>query len=585
MQLSVRAKLFLVTVLAIVAVVLAAGFYLERELRLSLDTRIQAELERHAETSRELFGTATYEWSGASIDPIVDRLGVTTASRITLIHEDGRVLGDSQVEQREIAAVETHANRPEVVQAWKDGKGISRRFSNTVHTDMLYVALPFERDGVQAIVRVAKPLAEVDAAVGRLRLILALAGLLALGISGLVGLLLSHFLSRTLRDLVNTAHTRAEETATRRRTTASPAGEAAGPAGSFNQMAEDLDRTVSALADERNQFETILESMDEAVVAFDSRGGISTINRAARGFLGFEEDADLPSLPKTIRIPELAELIEAAREGHAADVEFELLDQGRRKVLARATPQAGGGAVLVMHDVTEVRRLERVRRDFVANVSHELRTPVSIIRANAETLLSSALERPTEARRFLEATMRHADRLGRLVADLLDISRIEAGKYAISAGPTRLAPIVRRVFEAVERRAESKNMTLVSKLDDGLEAFIDPKAFEQVLLNLVDNAVKYTPEEGRVEVEAEKTGSRIRVEVRDDGPGIEPKQRNRIFERFYRADPGRSREMGGTGLGLAIVRHLVEAMGGQVGVESAQPQGSLFWVSVPAGES
>jgi len=228
--------------------------------------------------------------------------------------------------------------------------------------------------------------------------------------------------------------------------------------------------------------------------------------------------------------------------------------------------------------VTEIRRLERIRRDFVANVSHELRTPVSIIRLNAETLLDGALERPEVARKFLEAQMRNADRLAALVSDLLEISRIEAGTYEIHPDFIRVAPIVERIVDSVQQIADEKHMTIECEVPADTTAWADAEALEHVLLNLVDNAVKYTPAEGKIAVRVRTQGDGVRIEVEDNGPGIEPRHRARIFERFYRIDKGRSREVGGTGLGLAIVKHLAEAMDGSVGVGPAQPQGSIFWV-------
>ena len=243
--------------------------------------------------------------------------------------------------------------------------------------------------------------------------------------------------------------------------------------------------------------------------------------------------------------------------------------------------------VIVMHDVTELRRLETVRKDFIANVSHELRTPVAVIQANAETLVAGALRDPERARSFLDAISRHAERLGRLVSDLLDISRIEAGKYPLVIEPVDLRVLVDGTIAALGLQAGEKGIALVSRLPGELWVAGDDKALEQVLFNLVSNAIKYTPSGGHVEVDAvviEREGDeamRLRVEVRDDGPGIDPRHHRRVFERFYRVDPGRARDMGGTGLGLAIVKHLVEAMGGQVGVDARRPHGSIFWFTVP----
>lgn len=339
---------------------------------------------------------------------------------------------------------------------------------------------------------------------------------------------------------------------------------------------------MSDTRDDTHELESVLESMDDGVIALDGKARIETVNRAAQRLLDIPEGCVGKSLKSVARLPDVHGLIGRAQQGEAGSVEFELPPGSGRFVHVRATHQFDGGVVLVMRDVTEIRRLETVRRDFVANVSHELRTPVSIIRANAETLLDGALHDPEQARRFVEALQRNAERLGRLISDLLDISRIEAGKYPVTSTPTDLAALVRRVVEVVEAKSETTDVELVVRIRDGVDALADPKALEQVMINLVENAVKYTSPKGRVEVHASVEGPITRIEVRDDGPGIDEIHRPRIFERFYRVDTGRSREMGGTGLGLAIVKHLVEVMRGRVGVEPRDPRGSIFWVTLPS---
>ena len=237
--------------------------------------------------------------------------------------------------------------------------------------------------------------------------------------------------------------------------------------------------------------------------------------------------------------------------------------------------------MIVAYDVTEMRRLETMRRDFVANVSHELRTPVSVIRANAETLLDGALEEEKAARVFVQAVLRNSERLSNLIADLLDLSRIEAGHYEVLESRLNLHAIVHRVAESVKHKLETKEMVLEISVEEHLEALGDAQALEQVLINLVENGVKYTPKGGRLLLRAQAVSDKVRIEVHDNGPGIAPEHRPRIFERFYRVDPGRSKEMGGTGLGLAIVKHLVGAMNGEVGMDPVEPNGSTFWVELP----
>ncbi|HEY8375800.1 MAG TPA: ATP-binding protein, partial [Nannocystis sp.] len=368
-----------------------------------------------------------------------------------------------------------------------------------------------------------------------------------------------------------------------RRTPPEPHPELLGLAGSLNRMAAELESTVATLAAERSRFEAVLESMDEGVIAVDKAQHLTLINRAALGLLSLSIEHSGSTLAERIPIPALQELVARALTGQPERREFETRTTPPRQLLAYGSPlRSGQGAVVVMHDVTEIRRLERVRRDFVANVSHELRTPVSIIRANAETLLDGAIERPEIARRFLEAQLRSADRLAALVADLLEISRIEAGTYEMNPDAIALAPIVEHILESVEQLARERSLAVKSDVHEDMFVWADEQALEHVLLNLVDNAVKYTPAGGTIAVRALRQGETVRIEVEDDGPGIEAPHRERVFERFYRVDKGRSREVGGTGLGLAIVKHLCEAMDGQVGVDPAEPHGSIFWITLPA---
>ena len=384
-------------------------------------------------------------------------------------------------------------------------------------------------------------------------------------------------LSRTLQGLVASAQTRdprsggplPDDTAM------------AGLAGSVHRMAGELDSALRSLSAERDRFEAVLETMAPAVFALDAERRITSANRSARALIDLREGWEGRALLERVRVPALHELLDrVAAGGEPETTEFEL-PGSHRNVQGRASRLADGGIVVVADDVTDIRRLERVRRDFVANVSHELRTPIAVIRANAETLLDGALESPDAARRFVEALYRHADRLTRLISDLLDISRIEAGKRVLALESLELHELAADVVLALEEDALAKQITLSDHVDEAVWVRADAKALEQVLVNLVDNAVKYTPVGGHVEVAAVCDRGQIRIEVRDDGPGIEPQHAARVFERFYRVDSGRSREAGGTGLGLSIVKHLVEAMGGSAGVEPRSPRGSIFWIALP----
>jgi two-component system, OmpR family, phosphate regulon sensor histidine kinase PhoR len=569
---GIRGRLVLVTLLVIAVVDLLVGAYLERELRASLHADIQTELTRHAESSRLLLELADTQGSG-SIEALAHRAAQATSARVTVVAEDGVVQADSAFGPAGLARLDNHAGRPEVRAAMSDGIGVASRFSDSVDADMLYVALPLDRSDGRVVVRAALPLARIDAAVGRLRAAMLLAGILSLAMAAAILLLLSSYVSRTLKSVVTAAQAAASGIHR-------PSKDEDVVTGSIQRMATDLETTMAMLAAERNRFHAVLQTMDQAVLALDASGRIMTVNRAARSLLELREDVEGLKLVEAVRIPGLNRLVDRARTGAAEAAEFDI--PGNRRVEARATGQVDGGVVLVILDVTEIRRLERVRRDFVANVSHELRTPIAVIRANTETLLAGALEDPERAKTFVDAVLRHSERLGRLVSDLLDISRIEAGRYTLTPTDLDVRAVVGHVIDSAQIEAEPKHIALSVVVEPDLSLRADRKAMEQVLINLVTNAVKYTQDGGHVEVRVARAGREIRFEICDDGPGVDPAHRERIFERFYRVDPGRSRDMGGTGLGLSIVKHLVEAMHGHVGVEARSPRGSKFWFTVPS---
>lgn len=583
MNLGVRAKFLIVMVLIVVAVDLAAGVFLQWKLRATQEQRIEDELSRHARVSRELLDLglrqASLGWSPASIDSIADRLGASFEDRVTIIAADGTVFGDSEVPLAQLPRIDDHSQRPEVLEAEADRCGLARRFSTTVDTDMLYCAITFEIGPQRGFIRISTPISELNSSFAQFRVILGFGGLLSLALALGAGLVASRLMYGKVRDLMEAARAMAEGDKDRRLPVVST-DEFGGLAGSLNRVSEQLERTVKELAAERDLFEAVIQSMDEAVVAIDGERRIITVNRSARELLGIHADVRGRLLLEAVRIPQLSEALDHALRGAARSIDVRLESAGSlRHLMVRGTPQGeSGGAVLVMHDVTEVRRLETVRRDFVANVSHELRTPVSIIQANTETLLSGALDEPEQARRFLDAVRRNAERLGQLISDLLDISRIEAGKYKIDMRPLSVASVARSVSKSVAESCRRRGVGFGVNVPTHLRVRGDPGALEQVLVNLVENAVKYGPEGGQVELAAVEQGAMIRIEIRDEGPGIAPDHRRRVFERFYRVDPGRSRHMGGTGLGLAIVKNLSEAMGGDVGVDPREPHGSIFWV-------
>jgi two-component system phosphate regulon sensor histidine kinase PhoR len=353
-------------------------------------------------------------------------------------------------------------------------------------------------------------------------------------------------------------------------------------------MGKRLRETIREVTEERNRLEAILEAMGDGVLVTDGEGRVVLVNPALRAMIDLPPEPVGRTVLELVRNPDLHDLVMAGLRGET-DLSAEiLLRRGgeERRVLVRLVrvekPGRPRGMVAVFHDMSEIRRLEQMRRDFVANVSHELKTPLTAIRGYAETLADAPPEDPIQAKAFLETILRNAERLSALVEDLLELSRIESGQMALHPGPLGVRGVVERLLPSVEPVARRRRVTIEIGIPEAFAPVrADASALETVLANLVENAVKYVPEGGRVEVRARETDGMARIEVADSGPGIAAEHLPRIFERFYRVDPSRSREQGGTGLGLAIVKHLTQALGGQAGVESELGRGSVFYVLLP----
>jgi two-component system phosphate regulon sensor histidine kinase PhoR len=565
-MLGIRGKLFVTSLALLLAIGGATLLLLEMGLGGFLRARDVEELSARVAIARAIIEDGRRGDAYLNDDALAARLGQVLGGRVTILDRSGTVLGDSEHNRVGSAARSNYAQLPEVRVALERARGVAPVAPSTLPVPverggMLLLAEPFERGASKGVVRVGMSTEDVDKVLSRLRFFVLLTALAGVGVALLMSALASFWASRALVALVQNASTVA--TGGRTRLPVESRDELGSLAGSFNRMSERLERTVAQLAGERDRFEAILGHMAEAVIALDSDDCVELANPAALRLLEVPEVQRGQPVVDLVRAPAFAELLPRVRVEGNASTELSVGKTTARSVLARgALVEATSGMVIVMLDVTEMRRLEAVRRDFVANVSHELRTPISIMRANAETLLDGALTDTERGPGFAHAIVRSAERLGRIVSDLLDLSRIESDKIALQIRPLPIADILLRVVDSFQLQARGKAITLTQDAPEDLEALCDEGVLEQILTNLVDNALKYTPSGGNVHVCADSEGSRARIEVRDDGPGIETRHRQRIFERFYRVDPGRSRDMGGTGLGLSIVKHLVEALGG-----------------------
>jgi two-component system phosphate regulon sensor histidine kinase PhoR len=512
--------------------------------------------------------------------------------RITLLAADGTVLVDSDRDPQRYS-VPNHGDRPEVVEARARGAGVSRsRHSETVGQDLMYVAIRTDdARGAVAFVRAAWPLADVRAQLAELGRIVWSAA----GVAAALALALSFWLARRITRPLHELTAGAERVAAGEyspRVYAAGRDEVATLARTFNEMSSRLAAQFAQLAEDGQQLRMILSGMVEGVVALDADQRILFANARATQLLGLAPEVTGRRLWEVVRRRALQDLVQKCLSEPEPRQEEMTWDGAVAKSLtvhaARLPGSPPRGAVLVLHDTTELRRLEGVRRDFVANVSHELKTPLSVIKANVETLLDGALDDAEHRGSFLERIAEQADRLHALILDLLSLARVESGSEAFVFQTIALGPLVGDCLERHRARAEGKRQLLEHLPPDpgdrgaAATAWADEEAVRQILDNLVDNALKYTPEGGRITVRWRAADGQACLEVEDTGVGIPEQDLPRVFERFYRVDKARSRELGGTGLGLAIVKHLVQAMQGGVSVANRPGGGATFAVRLPA---
>ena len=539
-----------------------------------LDERLHDRLvdESRAQFAREARLVAG-EWRPATdADSLADAAAIATGHRVTLVDSAGRVVGDSDFDAPALATLENHADRPEVVAARRGGTGSATRLSSSVGAEELYVAVR----GGPGVVRVAVTTRAIDEIFERTRRDVLLAGLAALLLAVLLAWLFARAVSRPVVQLRDVARSIAAGDLSRRPALSAP-GEIGDLADALHRMSEQLGTRLSALERDEALLSALLQSLNEGVVVIDARRMVARANDRARELLRLHDAEPFP-LDLLPRERVLRDAIEGALAGSVTEgVETEL--RGRALALA-ARPLAGGGAIVALFDLTTVRKLETVRRDFVANVSHELRTPLTVVGGFAETLATD--DPPPELRRqFAETILAHTARMQRLVDDLLDLSRIESGGWVPAPSPSDVAAVVEDCLASVRTAAAVKGVALRAEVDpDARTVHADPVALRQMLGNLVENAVRHTSA-GSVTVFTQVDGDCIALGVRDTGSGIAAEHLPRIFERFYRADPARSREAGGTGLGLAIVKHLAEAHGGRVHAESVPGRGTTVRVLLP----
>jgi two-component system phosphate regulon sensor histidine kinase PhoR len=581
-----RTTLFLAALSTAVIALVVAGLFFAESMRRRADERIEQTIEAEARLASELLSRGAVATDGPAdrvLDEEADRIGRTLDARVTLIAADGRVVGDSSETPEGVATMENHGTRPEVLAARADGIGRSRRHSDTLNIDMLYVAVPVSHPAI-GFVRLALPLTGVRQ---QLQSIVN-ATLLALGLALVGAAAIAWLVSGRIGARVQTIAKVAQRYS---------AGDMRPPgldygddelgtvARALDGSVQELARRLEELGRDRAQMEAILTGMIEGVIVVDPQGRVNLANDAARRMLRLDALAIGRHYVETIRHPGIVELVAAALRGRVpGGLELSPPRDNSRTIMARAAPVTSSGAqgaVLVLHDITDLRRADQIRRDFVANVSHELRTPLTAIRGYVEALSEGGTS-ADDRQRFLEIVTRHTLRMERLVKDLLRLARLDAGQETLEVASCDVRALIHGVVADLAPTADPRCQKIETTIAADLETLrADPAKLHDALRNLVANAVTYSPERSTIRIDASRAGDRIVIAVADEGPGIPDGDLSRVFERFYRVDKSRARDPGGTGLGLAIVKHLVELQGGDVRAENRPEGGARFTISLP----
>jgi two-component system phosphate regulon sensor histidine kinase PhoR len=574
-----RTKVFLASVTAAAVALLIAALLLSWQVRERQRDAVSQRLTQEARLIADLLAAAT-PLDSAALDAEADRLGQYSASRVTLITEDGRVVGDSTQTVSQLPMMENHLDRPEVSAARGAAVGISRRYSTTINTDFLYVAVRTSHPVVR-YVRLALPLTDIDAQLAAIRTFTLIALAAAVPAALVIAWALSWPIGRRVREAAAVA---ARYTAGDFSQRAADYGsdELGAVARALDASAQELGHRIEELSRDQARTDAILTGMIEGVLVIDRDGRLQLVNHAAREMLRIEGDMRGRRYLEVIRHPDIATQLAGALKGEEVGVrELALPREAGRTFISRATAVAtsgGGGAVLVLHDITDLRRTDQIRRDFVSNVSHELRTPLTAIRGYVEAV-RDATAGQGEAQRFLDVISRHTMRMERLVADLLRLARLDARQEPLDLVPCDLSQIFRTVVADLTPAIEQRRQRVTIDVDPRNRLEADAGKLHDVIHNLVENAMNYSPDAADIRLEATCENGTCRISVIDSGPGIPPQDLTRVFERFYRVDRSRSRP--GTGLGLAIVKHLVELHGGDVRVANVPEGGAQFTVTLP----
>ena len=583
---GIRARVFLIVFFSLAVSIRIAYVIAERDITSTFEEQTIYQLEKQAQLLLVNIDDVSKYSDIKAADSLADKLGNASDSRVTLILNNGVVVGDSDVELQSIVNLDNHANRDEIKEALAYGKGWSSRYSDTIGRQLLYFAITDNNEIEPNIIRISVPYTYLDQVFASLNLSIFLIGIVAFVVCFIASTLIFNYTYKNLSELENAVSSLAKGPIKKKDKEILPLeglDEFSSVARSITQVSEALKNQVRLIAKQRNQFGSVLDDLGEGVIVFNDLAEITYHNDQALRILNLKTDINNKTLEE-LNIKAIGNLYDIASKKKKSNKEFEIdLGNGSTRWVLASMNQSNTAKqyILVVHDITQLRKLDSMRRDFISNVSHELRTPVSVIMANSETLLSGALDNKADAENFSKAILHNAERLSEMVSDLIDLSRIEYGELKLEFEKVNINQSILRALDAIKGLAAKKEISL--NFDEYEDEFIrvDINAIDRILINLLDNAIKYSPNKSSVRITIEDKNSHIEVNVIDSGKGIDDSDKVRIFGRFYRTAQARASDKTGSGLGLAIVKNLVHSLDGDVGVRNSNSGGCNFWFTVP----
>jgi len=582
---GIRSRIFFLVFLLLTASIGISYIVAERDLTKAFELQTVNELKKQAGLLVSSIDDINKFSSIEEADAVADSLGMAASSRVTLILNNGEVVGDSNLNIDQIKSIDNHANREEVIEALKKGSGWVSRYSNNLEQDLLYFAIQDNNKIKPNIIRISVPLNDLQSATSTLQISVILLFVVVFIVSVFASVVAANYLYSNIEELADAATNIADGDYKKRDISALPTqrvDEIGTVARSISQISEDLKDQIEMIAKQRDQFGLVLDDLGEGILVTDTEGKVVYNNEQSSRILN-TNDLDKKNI-NSLKLPAINYLFNRVVSKKRADIEFEieLEDKSTRWVLGSMNQsKTTGEFILVLHDITQLRQLNSMRRDFVSNLSHELRTPVSVIRANSETLLDGALENKKDAKIFAKAILHNSERLSSMVSNLIDLSRIEYGDLKLNIKGINFDSFMESFLVSMNTIAKKIDIKINYSPSHETLILADIQALERIMNNLLDNALKYSNPGSSIEISTKDQGKMIKIMVADSGIGVSNEDQEHIFDRFYRTASARASENEGSGLGLAIVKNLINSLNGEVGITPKDKSGSIFWFTLP----